>query len=143
MPPLQPDKAEEFLGQRHRGVLVTLKSDGRPQLSNVAYGYLDGVVRVSTTADRAKAANVRRDPRVSLYVTSDDFWTYLVVEGEAELSEVATEPGDATCQSLLELYDAISDTPHPDPEDFHAAMVTERRLQLSFRPSHRYPLTGV
>jgi len=40
-------------------------------------------VRISVTDDRAKTRNARRDPRVSFYVTSDDFWSYAVAEGVA------------------------------------------------------------
>ncbi len=140
MPPLTADDARTFVADHHWGVLVTLKSsDGRPQVSNVAYALIDGKVRVSLTDSRAKTANVRSDPRVSLHVTSDDFWTYVVVEGTATLSPVAQEPGDETCRRLLELYEAVSDKPHDDPDEFHAAMVDEGRLELSFGIDHLYP----
>jgi chaperonin GroES len=47
----------------NQSILVTLKSDGRPQLSNVLHTVgEDGVLRISTTADRAKYANLRRTP---------------------------------------------------------------------------------
>ena len=74
---------------KNAGVLVTIKRDGRPQLSNIDYTLRDGVVRISVTDDRAKVKNLRRDPRASLYVVRDDFWSYAVVEGDAELSPVA------------------------------------------------------
>jgi PPOX class probable F420-dependent enzyme len=140
MPPLSRPDAEQFLRERHWGVLVTMKSsDGRPQLSNVGYALLDGRVRVSVTADRAKTANVRRDPRVSLHVTSQDFWTYVVAEGRAELSPVAAVPGDQTCRALLELLETIEGKPHPDPDEFFAAMVRDRRQQLAFAIEYLYP----
>lgn len=139
---LSPAEADLFLLEHHLGVLTTLKADGRPQLSNVAYALRDGRVAISVTADRAKTANALRDPRVSLHVTSEDFWTYLVVEGEAELSPVSTTPGDATGLALLATYEAIRGEAHPDPEEFLAAMVAERRRVLSFAPGHRYPLAA-
>lgn len=138
---LSPDEADRFLAEHHRGVLATIKSDGRPQLSNIVYALLEGRVRVSITADRAKTRNLERDPRVSLHVTTEEFWPYLVVEGHAELSPVAAAPGDATCQRLLVLHDAVAAEPHSDPEEFHEAMVAERRLELSFAVEHRYPVT--
>ena len=140
MPPLTTPDAEAFVGDRHWGVLVTLKSsDGRPQLSNVGYAMIGGIVRISVTDDRAKTSNLRRDPRASLHVSSEDFWTYVVVEGDAELSPVAADPGDDTAAALLELYETISG-PHPDPDEFRQAMVTDRRLQISLRPQHWYPV---
>lgn len=52
-----------YVSERSRGVLTTQKRDGRPQLSNVMYGVGDdGLIRISVTADRAKAKNLARDP---------------------------------------------------------------------------------
>jgi uncharacterized protein len=141
--PLSRADAEQFVTDRQRGVLVTLKrSDGRPQLSNVMYAMIDGQVRISVTETRAKTANIRHDPRVSLYVTSDDFWTYVVAEGIAQLSPVARTPGDETCRALLELYVTVAGQEHPDPDDFYRAMVDDRRVLLSFPIDRVYPVTG-
>jgi PPOX class probable F420-dependent enzyme len=130
--------ALEFVAARTRGVLVTLKRDGRPQLSNIAYALADdGVVRVSVTADRAKTANLRRDARASLYVSREDFWAYAVLEGRAELTPVSTEPGDATGQELATLYRAVQGE-HPDWDDFFAAMVRDRRLVIRLHPESAY-----
>jgi len=134
-------EARAFLVGRHQGVLVTIKRDGRPQLSNVAYALLDGAVHVSVTEDRAKTRNLRRDARVSLYVTSEDFWTYVVAEGEARLSPVAAEPGDPTTEALLRLYEAVRPEGHPDPDEFRRAMVAERRVHLSFPVDTLYPVS--
>lgn len=132
--------AREFIADRHWGVLVTMKSsDGRPQLSNIAYAMLDGRVTISVTDSRAKTANVRDDSRVSLHVTSEDFWTYVVAEGDAELSPVAAEPGDDTCRTLLALYEAVRGEPHDDPDEFSRAMIDDGRLALSFAPAYLYP----
>jgi len=71
------DGFADLLGAQNRGVLVTLRKDGWPQLSNVTYGW-DGetqTIRISTTDDRAKTANLRRDPRASFHVTTGDFWS--------------------------------------------------------------------
>ena len=141
MPPPSATEARSFLADRHWGVLVTIKSsDGRPQLSNVAYALLDDRVRVSVTDTRAKTANLRNDPRVSLHVTSDDFWTYVVAEGVAELSPVARTPGDETCQRLLATYEAVSGKAHPDPDEFFDAVADQRRLEVAFAVDHLYPL---
>jgi PPOX class probable F420-dependent enzyme len=130
--------ALEFVRARTRGVLVTLKRDGRPQLSNIAYAVGDdGVVRISVTADRAKTANLRRDDRASLYVSSDDFWAYAVLEGRAELTPVSSEPGDATGRELADLYRAVQGD-HPDWDDFHEAMVRDRRLVIRVHPESAY-----
>jgi PPOX class probable F420-dependent enzyme len=131
------DAALAYAADRSKGVLVTLKRDGRPQLSNIMYGVTDGVVRVSTTADRAKTKNMARDPRVSLHVTSDDFYSYVVLEGEAELSPVAERIDDATVDELVKMYQAMAGE-HPNWDEFRQAMVGDRRLVLRLRPTHAY-----
>jgi PPOX class probable F420-dependent enzyme len=127
-----------YLRARSHSVLVTLKADGRPQLSNVMYALGDDdVVRVSVTQSRAKTANARRDPRVSLHVTAADFWSYVVVEGDAELSPVAQAPDDATVDELVEVYRSISGE-HPDWDDYRVDMVRQQRLVLRLHPTHVY-----
>ncbi len=87
------DRFAELIAGQRQGVLVTLRKDGWPQLSNVNYAWDAGeqTIRVSTTDSRAKTSNMRRDPRVSFHVTTGDFWSYVVVDGQAELSAVARD----------------------------------------------------
>lgn len=127
-----------FVRDHRNGVLTTLKRDGRPQMSNIVYVVDDaGVIRISVTADRAKSRNAARDPRVSLHVSREDFWAYAVVEGDAELSAVSTESGDATGQELADLYRSLSGE-HPDWDDYFGAMIADRRQVLRLRPTHAY-----
>jgi PPOX class probable F420-dependent enzyme len=139
------DALRELLRSRNGGVLVTLKRDGRPQLSNVSYAYDDATrqLRVSITDDRAKTRNLRHDPRASLHVTTGDFRAYAVAEGSAELAPVAVNPRDATVEELIELYRAIQGE-HPDWDDYRAAMVRDQRLVLRLHVERVYgvPLWG-
>jgi PPOX class probable F420-dependent enzyme len=130
--------AELLAGQR-QGVLVTLRKDGWPQLSNVNYAWDTGehTIRVSTTDDRAKTHNMRRDPRVSFHVTTGDFWSYVVVDGHAELSAVARDPHDAAVAELIDLYRAVQGE-HPDWDDYRAAMVRDQRLVVRIRAERAY-----
>lgn len=131
-----------FAAANRRGVLATQKRDGRPQLSNVTHQVGDdGVVRISITADRAKHANLRRDPRASLHVSRDDFWAYVVLEGDVVLSAVANEPGDATVDELVELYRSLAGE-HPDWGEYRQAMVNDRRVVARLRPIHAYGMLG-
>lgn len=128
----------ELVRQGGRGVLVTLKRDGRPQLSNVAYAIdEDDRLRISTPASTAKAANLRRDPRASLHVARKDFWAYAVAEGTAELSEPTADPNDATADALVDYYRRVAGE-HPDWDEYRAAMVTEGRLVITLTIEHLY-----
>ncbi|MFG2099178.1 PPOX class F420-dependent oxidoreductase [Micromonospora echinaurantiaca] len=119
----------ELFGERGRGVLVTLRQDGRPQLSNVDYLAEPGLIRCSTTAGRAKVRNLLRDPRVSFHVTTADGGAYAVAEGTAVLTPPAAAPDDATVEELVEVYRRIRGE-HPDWADYRAAMVADGRLVL-------------
>ena len=130
--------AELIAGQR-QGVLVTLRKDGRPQLSNVTYWFdaRNVALQVSVTEPRAKTRNLRRDPRASVLVSSDDGWSYAVAEGDAILTPPATAPDDDTVEALIALYRNIAGE-HPDWDDYRRAMVTDRRVLLTLPISHVY-----
>jgi PPOX class probable F420-dependent enzyme len=136
------EKQLALLGEHGIGVLVTLKRDGRPQLSNVTYVYDADAnrLRVSLTDDRAKTANLRRDPRASLYVNGPGGRSYAVVEGKAELSEVAAEPHDDVVEQLVDYYRAARGE-HPDWDDYRAAMVRDRRLLFTMTIDHAYGMS--
>lgn len=128
-----------LLSEGHGGVLVTLKRDGRPQLSNVSHAYYpdERIIRVSITDDRAKTRNLRRDPRASYHVTAADRWSYTVAEGTAELTPVAQDPYDETVEELVRLYrDVLGE--HPDWDDFRAVMVRDRRVVLRLKVERAY-----
>ena len=139
---MELDTALDYARSNRRGVLVTLKRDGRPQLSNISHAVGDdGVIRISATADRAKVANAHRDPRVSLHVTAEDFWSYVVVEGRAEVTPAAETPDDPVVEELIALYRSIAGE-HDDWDDYRRAMVADRRLVVRLHPERAYGMVG-
>jgi PPOX class probable F420-dependent enzyme len=137
------DRLLGLLSSRSRGVLATIKRDGRPQLSNVDYTYDAGarLLRISITGDRAKAANLRRDPRASFHVTTDGGGAYAVAEATADLSAEAADPHDAVVEELIDVYRLIQGE-HPDWDDYRAAMVADRRLVARLRVERVYGFAG-
>lgn len=133
------DRLLKVLADNRHGVVVALKRDGRPQLSNVSYTYDQDTrrIRVSIRDGLAKTANLRRDPRVSLYTTAPDFRAYVVAEGDATLSPVAAAPDDPVVTELIDLYTAIAG-PHPDWDDYRTAMVRENRIVLTIQVNRVY-----
>jgi len=134
--------ALDFIRDRKQGVLVTNRSNGRPQLSNILYLLGDdGIVRISVTDDRVKTKNLRRDMRASLYVLGDNFYQYVVVEAQAELMPVAADPHDATVEALVAYYrEAMGE--HPDWDDYRASMVNDKRLVVLLRPERAYGMVA-
>jgi PPOX class probable F420-dependent enzyme len=130
--------ALDFARTHQRSVLTTIRRNGRPQLSNVLHVVGDdGVIRISITADRAKYHNLVRDPWAALHVTSDDFFSYAVLDGIADVTPVAADPADPTVDALVDYYRAASGE-HPDWDEYRRAMVTDHRALVLFTPNHAY-----
>jgi PPOX class probable F420-dependent enzyme len=112
------DALLEFLRPRHHAILMTARKDGRPQASPNTFGVdAEGRIVISTYPERAKALTIRRDPRVSVCVLSDDFGgAWVQVDGTAEVLDLpeALEP-------LVDYFRAISGE-HPDWEEYRAAI---------------------
>ena len=126
--------ALEWASHRSDAVLITIRKDGRPQSSDISYALDDGVFTISVTASRAKTANMARDPRVVLHLTDRSNWSYLAFDGTVELSAATTDPGDATSDALVAYYERVAGKPHPDWDEYRAAMIDERRLLVTFTP---------
>ena len=65
-----------FIGNHDRTVLTTRRKDGRPQMSPVNSGVIDGVVCISSRAPLAKVHNIRRDPEVSMLLFTKAFFDH-------------------------------------------------------------------
>jgi PPOX class probable F420-dependent enzyme len=121
------------------GILATIKRDGRPQLSPVQpyYDRAAGIIYVSLTASRAKTANLRRDPRVSLEVTSPDGWAWATAEGTATLTGPGSDPYGPEVAALVDYYRAAAGE-HPDWEEYRAVMVADRRVLMAMAVERVY-----
>jgi PPOX class probable F420-dependent enzyme len=123
---------KDFLAAHRHGVLATIRRDGRPQLSTITYLHdpESATVIASITETRAKTKNMRRDPRVTFHVGSEDGWSYVVVEGRASLTAPAAAPDDDTVEALVDYYRRAAGE-HPDWAEYRAAMVTDQRVLLT------------
>jgi PPOX class probable F420-dependent enzyme len=126
----------EFLRPRHRAIVVTIRTDGRPQLSPVTCGLdTQGRIVISSYPARAKSRNAKRDPRVSVCVLSDDWdGPYVQVDGTAEVLELpeALEP-------LVEYFRVISGE-HPDWDEYREAMVRQGKCLIRITPERWGPI---
>ena len=119
-------------------MLTTIRANGRPQLSNVMHHvFEDDTIGISITADRAKYHNLVREPWAALHVTQDDFYAYVVIEADVELSHVAAQPDDETVEGLIGLYRGMVGE-HDDWDDYRRAMVDDRRVLVRLRPTRAY-----
>lgn len=126
----------EFVHPRHHMVLVTTRGDGRPQLSPVTGGVdTEGRIVISTYPERAKVANARRRPGVSVLVLSDDFGgAWIQVDGDCEVIDQpdAVEP-------LVDYYRVIAGE-HPDWDEYRQAMRDQGKSLLRITPTRWGPI---
>ena len=117
---------DEFIRDRYRWILVTTRSDGRPQLSPLTGGLLpDGRLITSTYPERAKVANVRRRSQTSVLVLSDD-WNgpWVQVDGSAEVLDLPEALDD-----FVAYYRSISGE-HPDWGEYREAMTEQGKCLI-------------
>jgi PPOX class probable F420-dependent enzyme len=126
----------DFVRPRHRMVLTTFRADGSLQSSPVTGGVDDqGRVVIASYPQRAKSANIRRNPRASVVVLSDEFnGAYVQLDGDAEVIDLpdAVEP-------LVDYYRAIAGE-HPDWDEYRAAMVSQRKCLIRVTPRRWGPV---
>lgn len=127
--------AVNWAGNKHHGILVTLRKDGRPQSSDIAYAVIEGKFCISATRRRAKTINLLRDNRAVLHITSPDTWSYVSFDGSAEITETAKAHNDNVCHELANVFTTIQKKDHPDWDEFNQAMINDERLVIRFVPT--------
>jgi len=134
-----PFDPHALLAETRLGVLATIKASGLPQLSPVTpfYDRGAGTISVSMTEGRAKTANLRRDPRAALEVTSSDGWSWATAEGPVTLTGPGDDPQGPEVQALVAYYRAAAGE-HPDWDDYRATMVADRRVLMVMTVEHVY-----
>ena len=129
MPPT-PEQ-EEIIREERLAILATLRRDGSPQLTPINYIYQDGRFLISTTRDRAKYHNVRRNPQVSLCILRLEGRPYVTVFGRAQIEETDIVVG------TTEIFRRLSD--RPLPENFEEVLRQQRRVLIVVTPERFVP----
>jgi PPOX class probable F420-dependent enzyme len=126
----------DFVRERRHLLLATARSDGRPQLSPVSGG-IDGQGRliISTYPGRAKTANIKRTPEVSVVVLSDDWdGPWVQIDGTAEVLDMP-----AAEDALVDYYRSLAGE-HPDWDEYRAAMRLQNKSLIRITPTRWGPL---
>ena len=74
-----------FLSQPLIADIVTLKKDGSPQITPVWYDFDGTYLYFSTTTDRAKARNIKRDNRIAVSIRNEDAHKVVLFAGNADI----------------------------------------------------------
>jgi PPOX class probable F420-dependent enzyme len=121
---------QDFIRPRHKMVLTTFRADGSLQSSPVTGGIdAQGRVVIASYPQRAKSINLRRNPRASVIVLSDEFnGAYVQLDGDAEVIDVPE-----AVELLVDYYRVIAGV-HPDWQDYRRAMLDQGKCLIRVTP---------
>ena len=135
------DAQRDFLGRYHNGALTTFRSSGAAQMSIVTCGIYGDGVAFTTTGDRAKLRNLRRNPRCTILVGTDDWRNFVVLEGAARLVGMDTAGPDEYRETLRQVYRTAAGREHPNWAEYDQAMRDDGRYAVIVTPTHAYGRT--
>jgi PPOX class probable F420-dependent enzyme len=126
----------DFIRPRHRMVLTTFRADGSLQSSPVSGGVDEqGRVVIASYPGRAKSVNIRRTPKASVVVLSDEFnGAYVQIDGDAEVIDLPE-----AVELLVDYFRVIAGE-HPDWEDYRRAMVDQGKCLIRVTPRRWGPV---
>ena len=130
-------EAVSFIETNKNGVLNTLMKDGRPHAAPIVYAVSGGTIEISSCWTRVKTKNLKRDPRASLCIMSENGWyPYITVEGRCELID------DPDGRRNLDLYRRITGGDPDDVDVYLQAMKDEQRHIIRLSMDRIYPVSG-
>jgi PPOX class probable F420-dependent enzyme len=126
----------DFIRPRHKMVLTTFRADGSLQSSPVSGGVDEqGRVVIASYPGRAKSVNIRRTPKASLVVLSDEFnGAYVQIDGDAEVIDLPE-----AVELLVDYFRVIAGE-HPDWQDYRRAMVEQGKCLIRVTPRRWGPV---
>ena len=123
---MDAQEARDFISKNHRAVLATYRADGSPQMSPIAADVdPEGMVVVSSRETAMKTKNLRRDPRASVLVLSENWYgQWVQVDGRAAIVSLPE-----AMEGLVEYYRRVAGE-HENWGEYRAAMEKERRVLI-------------
>ncbi len=146
---VEREELENFVRDKHHGMLLTYRRDGSPQLSLVTMGLDEqggeqsdklgdkqSVLLVSSYPSRAKVHNLRRDPRASILVMGNEFNSeWVQVDGDAEVVDLPE-----ALEGLVSYFRVISGE-HSDWDEYRAAMQKQGKVLIRIKPTRWGPIS--
>lgn len=133
------EEVQPFLQRYHRGVITTYQPDGAAHASIVVCGAYQGhAAFVIVRGSSKKVRNLRRDPRCTVLAVTEDWRSWVTVEGEASLFDASNTAAEPLRHMLRDVYRACGDKEHPDWEEYDRAMVQQRAVVVLVTPRRIY-----
>ena len=120
---------DTFISEHRWAVLTTLRKDGQPVSSVVAYARDGDTLVVSTPGGTFKRRSLDRDPRATLCIlTNREPFNFVSVEGRVDV-----EHEDLVAKTR-KVFQNIADTGWQEPEDLAGWLRDQKRVILRLHP---------
>ena len=128
MTPEDAHRLEAFLQPSHIVVVATIGRNGMPHLTPNWYAYANGTLMISTTKERVKYRNLRRDNRMTVCIYSEPrAQDYVTLWGRVSIRDDESIWPDT--RAIVERY-----VPTPDVEARLQQLRAQNRVILDFKP---------
>jgi PPOX class probable F420-dependent enzyme len=127
--------ADQWLRQHHLCSFATGRRDGSPQLTLVGYGYDGTDLVISTTSDRPKYLNTKRQPKIALLVQEGR--QYVLVYGRVE--HVLSDPERLELMKRTPGFNRRVERLGGDMDAVVAELNAEKRIILRVLPDRIIP----
>ncbi|MGD0424582.1 MAG: PPOX class F420-dependent oxidoreductase [Candidatus Bathyarchaeia archaeon] len=114
-----------FLSQPLIADIVTLKKDGSPQITPVWYDFDGTHLYFSTTTDRAKARNIKRDNRIAVSIRNENAHKVVLFRGTASILD---DMDHVVVRRIASRYTA------PDKVDGFLSSLEANRIIVRMKP---------
>jgi PPOX class probable F420-dependent enzyme len=131
-----PQELQGLLKQRNNAIIAVNRRSGGPHVTPVWYLWDGDAFYFSITTDRAKYANIKRDPSISLIV--DDGSNYVAAYGEAEFVDLNHPSVPALVDQIVNKYVAGERR-----EQFLEVAKAPERILVKLRPEKVVTSNGV
>ncbi len=120
---------DQFITDHRWAVLTSLRKDGHPVSSWVAYARDGDTLVVSTPGRTFKRRSLARDPRITLLISNDAApFNYVAVEGRATI-----ETDDLVAMTRF-VFANIKESGFDEPEDLEGWLADQERVIIRIHP---------
>ncbi len=127
------DTFDQFISDHRWAVLTTLRKDGQPVSSVVAYARDGDTLVISTPGGTFKHKSLERDPRATLCIlTNQEPFNFVSVEGATSIET------DNLVEDTRKVFQNIADTGWTEPEDLGGWLESQQRVIIRLRPERVY-----
>ncbi len=124
---------DEFISAHRWAVLTTLRGDGQPNSSVVAYARDADELIISTPGGTFKRRMVEADERVNLCVLSNaEPFNFVAVEARAAVTR------DNLAADTRKVFANLAGTGYSEPEDLEGWLESQARVILRLQPTRVY-----